>query len=179
MISLGHVQVAYHTEPLSTKRVKHQHFVGSSASPRSPQTPVADNIPGTSYVSSISQHYPEDFSSSRIVKHPLIAPTQLSVEVANFSNQVNISEPVLDGVWKKTTNFLSSTNAVTKGPGSDEKAHSVISSTGNLPHMVTLSGNMCVIKAVQTGTHYTLCSHTGAVAELNGDFSLFVIKAKR
>ena len=178
------VSQPYSEEPPSTKRVKRQLFVGSSASPRSPQIPLADDIPGTSYVSSISQHYPEDPSSSRIVKHPLITPTQLSVEVADFSDQVNIPEPVLDGVWKKATNLLTSTNAITKAPGSDEKAHSVISSTGNLPHMVTLrkNGQYVCDKSCANWNSLRICSHTVAVVELNRDLSLFVswlIKAKR
>ena len=137
---------------------------------------MADDIPGTSYVSSISQHYPEDPSSSRIVKHPLNMPTQLSVEVADFSNQVNIPEPVLDGAWKKATNLLTSTNAITKAPGSDEKAHSVISSTGNLPHMVTLrkNGQYVCDKSCANWNSLCICSHTIAVAKLNRDLSLFV-----
>lgn len=59
------------------------------------------------------------------MKHPLLTPKQLSVGLTDFRDQMSIPEAVLDGVWKKATNLLISTNAITKAPGSDKKAHLV------------------------------------------------------
>ena len=156
----------------------------SSASPMSPQIPVSYGIPGTSYASSSTQHYSEDPPSTKRVNCQLFTPQQLSVRVTDFGDQVSIPEPVLDGVWKKATNLLTSTNAIAKAPGSDEKAHSVISSSGNPPHMVTLrkNGQYVCDKSCANRNSLRICSHTVAVAELNRDLSQFVswlIKAKK
>ena len=83
--------------------------------------------------------------------------------VADFRDEVSIPKPVLDGVWKKASNLLASTNAIAKSPGSDQKVYSIFSMTS----------------VVHTGTH--MFSYL-AVAELNHDLPQVVswlIKVKR
>ena len=83
-------------DPTSTKHVKRQLLMQSPASPMSPQMFVSDDIPGTSYASSFSQDDSEDAPSTKHVKHLLFIPQQLSVEVADFRDQVSILKPVLE-----------------------------------------------------------------------------------
>ena len=111
----------------------------SPASPMSPLMPVSFDLPSTSSFS--PQHYFGVGPPNKRIKCQLFTSQLLSVEVIDFKDQVTIPEQVLEGVWKKASHLLESTNAIVKAPGSDEKAHSVISCSGNTPHMVTLKKN--------------------------------------
>ena len=83
-----------------------------------------------------------EFSPSpKRVKRQLFASQELSVNVMEFSSQVSIPAQVLDGIWRKATRLLTAANAITKAPGMDEKAHSVLSSSGNPPHLVAMRKN--------------------------------------
>ena len=151
----------------------------SSTSPMSLQMPVSFDIPCTS-----SSSQTEVAPPTKRLRRQLFTSQQLSVEVSDFKDQVSIPELVLEGVWKKASSLLKSTNAIAKAPGSDEKAHSVISYSGNTPHMVTLkkNGQYVCDKSCANWNSLRICSHTVAVAELNSDLPQFVswlIKAKK
>ena len=122
--------------------------------------------------------------SPKRVKRQLFAAQELSVNVVEFSNQVNIPAPVLDGIWKKAAKLLTATSAITKAPGTDEKAHSVLSSSGNPPHLVTMrkNGQYVCDKTCGNWNSLRICAHTVVVAEVNNDLSLFVswlVKSKK
>jgi hypothetical protein len=69
-------------------------------------------------------------------------------------------------------------------PGLDLKSHTVVSTSGNRPHFVQAkkTGQYTCDKACGNWNSLSICSHTVAVAEMNGDLSKFVswfVKAKK
>ena len=89
------------------------------------------------------------------VRRRLFPRASLSIDYIDFSQKVSIPEKVLESIWKKAFQLLSTSNAIAVAPGLDLKSHTVISTSGNRPHLVLARklGNTYATKPVATGTH--------------------------
>ena len=101
-----------------------------------------------------------------------------------FTKQVSVPEMVLESIWKKASRLLTTPNAIASAPGLDLKSHSVMSSSGQRPHLVSTkkTGQYICDKACGNWNSLSICSHTVAIAETNGELPKFVswfIKAKK
>ena len=123
-------------------------------------------------------------TSPKRTKRQLFRTIQLSIPVDEVSEQVAVPKLVLEGRWTKASKLLTTTGSIMKAPGIDPKAHTVLSSSGNPPHLVTLrkNGQYDCDKTCGNWNSTRVCSHTLAVAEVNGDLSVFVswfVKSKK
>ena len=62
--------------------------------------------------------------------------SELSIQVDTFADLVNVRNSVLDGIWEKAFELVVDSNAIASAPGCD-KGHTVKSSSGKRPHIVT------------------------------------------
>ena len=120
----------------------------------------------------------------KFVRRQLFPPTNLSVDFLDFSEKVSVSAIILESIWNKASQLLSSSNAIAVAPGLDLKSHTVISTSGNRPHLVQAkkTGQYVCDKACGNWNSLSICSHTVAVSELNGELFKFVtwfVKAKK
>lgn len=107
----------------------------------------------------------------------------LSVTVDTFADLVVVPRSVLDGIWGKAYELVTESNAVSLAPGYDN-GRTVKSSSGKRPHLVLSKANGQYCCDRDCGNHRSLgiCSHSVAVAEINGELHKFVewfIKAKK
>ena len=58
--------------------------------------------------------------------------------INDFCENVSVPKQVLEGIWKKACDLLSTTNAIAAAPGLDVKTHRVVSYSGNRPHIVSV-----------------------------------------
>ena len=92
----------------------------------------------------------------------------------------NIHEDTLRGIWNKAQSLVNDASLVVPIPGCSSTSYHrmVASSTGNTPHLVTtptnFTGQFKYDAQCPTYSTYKLCSHTVAVAEINGKFAEFV-----
>ena len=120
----------------------------------------------------------------KCAKRQLFPPTSLSVDFVDFSDKVSVSAIILESIWNKASKLLSTSNAIAVAPGLDLKSHTVISTSGNRPHLVQAkkTGQYVCDKACGNWNSLSICSHTVAVAEVNGELFKFVawfVKAKK
>lgn len=76
----------------------------------------------------------------------------------------------LEAIWSKATALLQGENSISPAPGTDRRAHVVLSFSGDTPHLVRPKCNgqyVCDDKCPQW-VSAKICSHTVAVAALNG-----------
>ena len=76
----------------------------------------------------------------------------------------------------ETEELLSTQNAITPAPGSDSRAKMVMSYSSSMPHLVQRSSNgqyKCDEKCI-SWISSKICSHSIAVAEVNGDLCSFL-----
>ena len=102
----------------------------------------------------------------------------------NSVNQVSVAAAILESIWNKASQLLHTSNSIAVAPGLDPKSHTVISASGNSPHSVQAkkTGQYVRDKACGNWNSLSMCSHTVAVAEVNGELSKFVawfVKAKK
>ena len=121
---------------------------------------------------------------SKSVRRQLFPPTELSIKYTDLSEQVSVPEMVLKSIWNKAYQLLTTPNAIAAAPGLDLKSHTVMSCSGKRPHLVSSkkTGQYVCDKACGNWNSSAICSHTVAVAEVNGELSSFVswfIKAKK
>ena len=104
-----------------------------------------------------------------------------STEILNF---FQIDASILDSIWSKAAELVHKEGFITKIPGDHEgKGRMVASSSSSVPHMVT-SGKksnfnfVCDKNCPRYGA-YGFCSHTIAVAEVNGCLDKFIEQLKK
>ena len=104
-----------------------------------------------------------------------------STEILKFSE---IDKSIVDAIWYKAAELVHAEGYITKIPGDHEgKGRMVASSSSSVPHMVT-SGKksnfnfICDKKCPRYGA-YGFCSHTVAVAEVNGCLGKFIEQLKK
>ena len=118
------------------------------------------------------------------VRRQLFPPANLSVDFVEFCDQVSVAAAILESIWNKASQLLHTSNSIAVAPGLDPKSHTVISASGNRPHLVQAkkTGQYVCDKACGNWNSLSMCSHTVAVAEVNGELSKFVawfVKAKK
>lgn len=109
--------------------------------------------------------------------------SELSIRVDSFADLVTVPRSVLDGIWEKAFELATDPNAIASAPGYD-KGHTVKSSSGRRPHLVMAKNKGQYCCDSDCGNHKSLgiCSHSVAVAEIDGELKGFVdwfVKAKR
>jgi hypothetical protein len=87
-----------------------------------------------------------------------------------------ITAVTLQHMWAKAERLLSTTNAITPSPGNDTTARMVLSSSSPVPHLVKRgSGGQYVCDSkCMSWTSSAICSHSLAVAEVNGSLLTFL-----
>ena len=144
----------------------------------------ADDLPSFAGANSSSEEDEVPPPKRVGVRRQLFPHRELSVDYMEFSEQVFIPEMVLESIWRKASELLTSPNAIASAPGLDSKAHTVMSYSGKRPHLVSAkkTGQYVCDKACGNWNSLNLCSHTVAVAETNGELRNFVswlTKAKK
>ena len=96
---------------------------------------------------------------------------------------MTVPRSVLDGIWEKAFELATDPNAIASAPGYD-KGHTVKSSSGRRPHLVMAKNKGQYCCDSDCGNHKSLgiCSHSVAVAEIDGELKGFVdwfVKAKK
>ena len=100
----------------------------------------------------------------------------LSLELKSFSSVVKTPQPVLEGIWRKATELVSTPQKIALAPGCSALARMVESKSGKRPHLVTpgKGGKFACDNSCPNYKCFGLCSHTVAVAEVNGMLSAYI-----
>lgn len=118
-------------------------------------------------ISEDSQEYNKESDSSQLM--------QLSVSVESAASSVNVPLTCLQGIWRKAAELIHNENAIVPAPGQDEEARMVQSyCSKKTPHLVTPTkggGYACDVNCPNWKS-ISICSHSVAVAEINGKLSL-------
>ena len=113
--------------------------------------------------------------TSRALDDMQSTTTRLSVS-AEDSGVTKLTLTTLQQMWEKAEELLSTHNAITPAPGSDSRAKMVMSYSSSMPHLVQRSSNgqyRCDEKCIGWISS-KICSHSIAVAEVNGDLCSFL-----
>ena len=108
----------------------------------------------------------------------------LSCSSTEISKFFEIDGSILKSIWSKASELVHKDGFITKIPGDhDGKGRMVASSSSSVPHMVT-SGkksnfNFVCDKSCPRYAAYGFCSHTIAVAEVNGSLDKFIEQLKK
>ena len=100
----------------------------------------------------------------------------LSLDVEAAFKIVNIPRTCLEGMWLKAAELLNKEHAIVPAPGQSPEAKMVLSYSGKAPHMVTPVGGgglNCDANCVNWKS-LGICSHSIAVAEINGKLAHFI-----
>ena len=99
----------------------------------------------------------------------------LSVDINSFSHLVLVPNAVPTAIWSKAKDILND-HAICSVPGGDAKDRLVKSSSNPRPHMVTFkrSGQYTCDKDCPNWESLSICSHSVASAEDNGDHEVFI-----
>ena len=100
----------------------------------------------------------------------------LSVELKSFASVVKNPQPVLEGIWRKASELISAPHKIASAPGCSFLARMVESKSDKRPHLVTpgKGGKFACYSSCPNYKSFGLCSHTVAVAEVNGMLSAYI-----
>ena len=118
----------------------------------------------------------------KCVRCQLFPSANLSVDFVELGDQVSVAAAILDIIWNKASQLLHTSNSIAVTPGLDPKSHIVIRASGNRPHLVWANDRAVCMWQSLWELELSMCSHTVAVAEVNGELSKFVawfVKAKK
>ena len=96
---------------------------------------------------------------------------------AEDSGITKLTPVTLQHMWAKAERLLSASNAITPAPGDDTTARMVLSSSSPVPHLVkrgSAGQYVCDTKCM-SWTSSAICSHSLAVAEVNGGLLAFLL----
>ena len=98
------------------------------------------------------------------------ASSELSVDISTASSLVSIPQKCLEGIWIKARQLLHTDGAIVAAPGQLPEARMVLSYSGKPPHMVTpqKNGDFSCDASCPNWKSLGICSHSVAVAEMNG-----------
>ena len=105
----------------------------------------------------------------------LCSASQLAVSAELFQSGLKVPLAVVQGIWQKAEELLCESNCISSAPGHDSKSRMVISRSGKRPHLVTCTkqGKYCCDSDCPNRKSMKLCSHSVAVAQLNGPLQEF------
>jgi len=94
-----------------------------------------------------------------------------SIEVKEFANHVAIRLSVLEGIWERAEQLLSTDNATAPAPGCDPKACMVKGTSTNQPHIVIVKrkGQNVCDNTCGNWRSLGICSHSVVIAEQSGE----------
>ena len=100
---------------------------------------------------------------------------QLGVNPEEFHVGLKIPLSSIKGIWKKAEELLSLPDAITSAPGFGGKSKMVMSRNGKRPHLVTQGkgGRVSCDGDCPNWKSMGICSHSVAVAHLNGSLNEF------
>ena len=83
---------------------------------------------------------------------------------------------MLEGIWKKAAELVSTPHKIASAPGCSVLARMVESKSGKRPHLVNpgKGGKFACDGSCPNYKSVSLCSHTVAVAEVNGMLSAYI-----
>ena len=121
-----------------------------------------------------SEHSADEGSSATQSTSSLGRP--VSVDVNVVAAKVSVHLDCLKGIWKKAEELLQSPTSMSPAPGQPESARMVISRGGKRPHLVVPSkgGRFKCDSDCINFKSLGICSHSIAVAELNGTLPQFL-----
>ena len=88
---------------------------------------------------------------------------------------------MLEGIWTKASEQISTNDAIVPVPGQDSGARMVLSYSGKVPHMVTPKkrGEFSCDSSCPNWKSMGICAHSVAVAEVNKKLPQFLSANKR
>ena len=107
--------------------------------------------------------------------------TQLAVSVESVANALNLPLTCVQSIWRKAAELINDKNAIFPAPGQNEEARMVLSYSGKTPHLVTPSkgGGFACDGNCPNWKSIAFCSHSIAVAQLNGMLPQFISFLKK
>ena len=125
-------------------------------------------------------HHLHDLSTSSL-ENKNTCSTSLSVSCEDFSKDVIVPLKCLEGIWEKATQLLNTDGAIVPAPGQKPEAQMVLSYSGKNPHMVSYikTGDFACDANCPNWKGLGICSHSVAVAEVNGQLKKFLSSKKR
>ena len=81
----------------------------------------------------------EDETPKKSVRRQLFRQDELSVDYTEFSKEVLVPDVVLQSMWKKASELITTPNMIAPAPGLDLKSHTVVSASGKRPHLVSVN----------------------------------------
>lgn len=105
--------------------------------------------------------------------------SSLSVSIQDMIQSTKLPYTSVEGMWRKASKLVTEANAVVCAPGLGAKDKMVKSQTGSSPHLVLTKASVegLQYKCDDKCPHYksvSICSHTIAAAEANGDLQNFL-----
>ena len=101
----------------------------------------------------------------------------LSIDVEDAAKNIKLPYTTVEAMWKKAEMLVAEENAVVIAPGFGKGCKMVKSKSGSVPHLVTVNEKnwqyTCGEKCLQFKSA-SVCSHTVAAAEINGDLIKFI-----
>lgn len=97
---------------------------------------------------------------------------QLAVSVNSAVKGLNVPLTCLEGIWRKATELINNNSAIVAAPGQNEEARMVLSHS----HLVTplKGGGFSCDANCPSWKSTAICSHTIAVAQVNGKLPQFI-----
>ena len=104
-----------------------------------------------------------------------LSSVQMSVSAEEFQEGLKIPLPAVKAIWRKAEELACNSNALSPTPGYDETCKMVMSHSGKCPHLVTSSkkGKYTCDNDCPNFKSMGICSHTVAVAHVNGSLKEF------
>ena len=122
-----------------------------------------------------------DKSGSSGLRHddepgPSESSSSLSLQLIQLNTKTSIPTVMLKGIWKKASRLVASRDSIVAAPGYPSDARMVASASGTRPHLVTKGKDQMYHCDNDCANYKSLkiCSHTVAVAEVNGELKQFI-----
>ena len=72
------------------------------------------------------------------VRRQLFRHGELSVDYTEFSKEVSAPDIVLQSIWNKASELITTPNMIAPAPGLDLRSHTVASASRKRPHLVSV-----------------------------------------
>ena len=111
----------------------------------------------------------------------VLAVDDLSVDAATVAKDCNLPLTCVEGIFRKAKELLRKENAIVPAPGQSFEARMVLSYTNKVPHMVTPTkgGVFSCESNCPNWKSLGICSHSVAVAHVNGKLQEFTLAVKK
>ena len=144
------------------------------------------------YLSKLHSALVSDVQTSGLVKSPSVlcssdsgstvsTDNELSVDAAAVAKGCSLPLTCVEGIFRKAKELLLKENAIVPAPGQSSEARMVLSYTSKVPHMVTPTkgGVFSCESSCPNWKSIGICSHSVAVAQVNGKLEDFISAVKK